>query len=254
MRYADEWKRVVRRLARWVDMEDDYRTMDATFMESVWWVFKQLHDKGLVYKGFKVARRPSCSGVALKPWLVHEASLMKPLQVMPFSTACSTSLSNFEANLNYKEVVSFPRARPRHSARQEETAPASMLLRGAPAAGSRARRAQQPRGTERLDGAAFAGLGPSRRRGLPPPPRPRPLDPRVSPRGPQPAGRCTPNPGRAALQTSAALRTRTRPGGRQPRGRSRRTSLCAQTQASPTRRSATGSRAGPPRRPSAGPR
>jgi isoleucyl-tRNA synthetase len=56
-------------------------------MESVWWVFKQLFEKGLVYKGFKV---------------------------MPFSTACSTSLSNFEANLNYKDVsdpaimVSFP--------------------------------------------------------------------------------------------------------------------------------------------------
>lgn len=47
-------------------------------MESIWWVFKQLFEKGLVYRGFKV---------------------------MPFSTACSTPLSNFESGQNYKEVV-----------------------------------------------------------------------------------------------------------------------------------------------------
>lgn len=47
-------------------------------MESVWWVFKQLFEKGLVYRGFKV---------------------------MPFSTACSTPLSNFESGQNYKEVT-----------------------------------------------------------------------------------------------------------------------------------------------------
>lgn len=60
---------------------------DPWFMESVWWVFKTLVDKGLVYQGYKV---------------------------MPFSTACATPLSNFEAGLNYKDVsdpavvVSFP--------------------------------------------------------------------------------------------------------------------------------------------------
>ena len=51
--------------------------MDMTFMESVWWVFSQLNEKGLVYQGYKV---------------------------MPFSTACGTPLSNFEAGLNYKNV------------------------------------------------------------------------------------------------------------------------------------------------------
>ncbi|VDP95221.1 unnamed protein product [Trichobilharzia regenti] len=67
--------------------QNDYRTMYPWFMESVWWVFKQLYDKGLVYRGLKV---------------------------MPFSTACSTPLSNFEAGQNYKDVqdpaiiVSFP--------------------------------------------------------------------------------------------------------------------------------------------------
>eukprot|EP00292_Cryptomonas_paramecium_P004655 CAMPEP_0113728112 /NCGR_PEP_ID=MMETSP0038_2-20120614/41662_1 /TAXON_ID=2898 /ORGANISM="Cryptomonas paramecium" /LENGTH=809 /DNA_ID=CAMNT_0000659505 /DNA_START=36 /DNA_END=2462 /DNA_ORIENTATION=+ /assembly_acc=CAM_ASM_000170 len=54
MRYASEWKRVVRRLARWIDMDRDYKTLDPTFMESVWWVCKQLYDKDLVYRGYKV--------------------------------------------------------------------------------------------------------------------------------------------------------------------------------------------------------
>jgi len=53
MRYAGEWKRVVRRLARWIDMENDYKTLDPTFMESVWWVCKQMFDKDLIYRGYK---------------------------------------------------------------------------------------------------------------------------------------------------------------------------------------------------------
>lgn len=77
MRYASEWKRTVERMARWVDMDNDFKTMDVSFMESVWWVFKQLVEKGLVYEGYKV---------------------------MPFSTKLGTPLSNFEANLNYKDV------------------------------------------------------------------------------------------------------------------------------------------------------
>ena len=76
-RYTKEWESTVTRLGRWIDFENDYKTMDPTFMESVWWVFKQLFEKGLVYQGYKV---------------------------MPFSTACGTPLSNFEAGLNYKDV------------------------------------------------------------------------------------------------------------------------------------------------------
>ena len=44
----------MKRIGRWIDFENDYKTLDPTFMESVWWVFKQLWDKGLVYRGFKV--------------------------------------------------------------------------------------------------------------------------------------------------------------------------------------------------------
>ncbi|MBN1914656.1 MAG: isoleucine--tRNA ligase [Parachlamydiales bacterium] len=87
LRYTSEWKKTVERFGRWVDFSQTYRTMDKTFMESVWWVFAQLFSKGLVYEGFKV---------------------------MPFSAKLGTPLSNFEANLNYKEVddpslvISFP--------------------------------------------------------------------------------------------------------------------------------------------------
>ena len=77
LRYSSEWKKTVERFGRWVDFSDTYRTMDKDFMESVWWVFKKLWDRGLVYEGFKV---------------------------MPFSAQLGTPLSNFEANLNYREV------------------------------------------------------------------------------------------------------------------------------------------------------
>uniref|UniRef100_A0A8C1VKT8 isoleucine--tRNA ligase n=1 Tax=Cyprinus carpio TaxID=7962 RepID=A0A8C1VKT8_CYPCA len=82
MRYT-----LVRRMDHWIDFRNDYKTLYPWFMESVWWVLKQLYDKGLVYRGVKV---------------------------MPFSTACNTPLSNFEAQQNYKDVqdpsviVSFP--------------------------------------------------------------------------------------------------------------------------------------------------
>ncbi|MCY3884136.1 MAG: isoleucine--tRNA ligase [Gammaproteobacteria bacterium] len=76
-RYVREWRSTITRLGRWVDFDDDYKTMDADFMESVWWVVRSLWDKGLVYKGQKV---------------------------MPVSTALATPLSNFEASSNYQDV------------------------------------------------------------------------------------------------------------------------------------------------------
>uniref|UniRef100_A0A6Q2Z6G2 isoleucine--tRNA ligase n=1 Tax=Esox lucius TaxID=8010 RepID=A0A6Q2Z6G2_ESOLU len=87
MRYATEWENSVNRMGRWIDFKNDYKTLYPWFMETVWWVFRQLYDKGLVYRGVKV---------------------------MPFSTACNTPLSNFESNQNYKDVqdpsviVNFP--------------------------------------------------------------------------------------------------------------------------------------------------
>ncbi|QNE43108.1 isoleucine--tRNA ligase [Frigoribacterium sp. NBH87] len=54
LRYTDEWQQYVTRQARWVDFEDDYKTLDVSYMESVLWAFKQLHDKSLAYEGFRV--------------------------------------------------------------------------------------------------------------------------------------------------------------------------------------------------------
>jgi isoleucyl-tRNA synthetase len=76
-RYSSEWQSTVERMGRWVDFDKNWHTMDMPFMESVWWVFKQLYEKGLIYEGFKV---------------------------MPYSAKLGTPLSNFEASDNYKDV------------------------------------------------------------------------------------------------------------------------------------------------------
>ncbi|NYD66203.1 isoleucine--tRNA ligase [Agromyces atrinae] len=54
LRYTGEWRDYVTRQARWVDFDNDYKTLDTTFMESVLWAFKTLHDKGLAYEGYRV--------------------------------------------------------------------------------------------------------------------------------------------------------------------------------------------------------
>jgi len=54
LKYTDEWQQYVTRQARWVDFENDYKTLDVSFMESVIWAFKQLHTKNLAYEGFRV--------------------------------------------------------------------------------------------------------------------------------------------------------------------------------------------------------
>ncbi|MGW9631709.1 isoleucine--tRNA ligase [Agromyces sp. NPDC055520] len=54
LRYTEEWQEYVTRQARWVDFEHDYKTLDVTFMESVIWAFKTLHEKGLAYEGYRV--------------------------------------------------------------------------------------------------------------------------------------------------------------------------------------------------------
>ena len=54
LKYTKEWETYVTRQARWVDFENDYKTLDTPFTESVLWAFKELHNKGLIYEGFKV--------------------------------------------------------------------------------------------------------------------------------------------------------------------------------------------------------
>ncbi len=54
LQYTDEWRDYVTRQARWVDFDNDYKTLDVDFMESVMWAFKTLYDKGLIYQGYRV--------------------------------------------------------------------------------------------------------------------------------------------------------------------------------------------------------
>ncbi|KAI1080311.1 isoleucyl-tRNA synthetase [Whalleya microplaca] len=77
MKFAGEWRTTVERLGRWIDFDNDYKTMDTTFMESCWWVFKELFDGNHVYRAY---------------------------QIMPFSTALSTPLSQMEAKQNEKST------------------------------------------------------------------------------------------------------------------------------------------------------
>ena len=77
LRYRDYWQKFIPRIGRWVDMQNDYCTMDAKYMESIWWVFKNLYDKGLIYQDYK------------------------PMHLCP---RCETTLSNFEVTLGYQEV------------------------------------------------------------------------------------------------------------------------------------------------------
>ena len=77
-RYDDEWKKIVPRTGRWVDMDDQYTTMDTNFMESVWWGFKEIYKKGLAYEDFRS---------------------------MHISPALETTLSNSEVGLNYKDIT-----------------------------------------------------------------------------------------------------------------------------------------------------
>ena len=77
--YASDWKKIISRIGRWVDMENDYKTMDWQYTESVWWIFKKLYGLGLIYEAYRV---------------------------VPYCPRCGTPLSNFELNQPdaYKDV------------------------------------------------------------------------------------------------------------------------------------------------------
>ncbi len=78
LEYAQEWKKTITRMGRWVDMEKPYMTMDLSYMESVWWVFAEIWKKDLIYEG------------------------KKAMHICP---RCVTALSNFEVTQGYKEIT-----------------------------------------------------------------------------------------------------------------------------------------------------
>ncbi len=81
LRYTKEWETIITRLGRWVDFENDYKTMDPDYMETIWWVVRQLWDRGLVYQGY---------------------------YILPYCPRCSTVLSNHELSLGGYEHVHDP--------------------------------------------------------------------------------------------------------------------------------------------------
>ncbi len=93
LRYTNEWKHTITRMGRWVDFENGYRTMDKNYMESVWWVFKSLYDKGLIYKGYNI---------------------------LPYSPLLASPLSNMEVSLGGYRDVTDPAITVRFKADGEE--------------------------------------------------------------------------------------------------------------------------------------
>lgn len=77
-RYTGEWEKLLKRVGRWVDFKDSYATLDMPYMESIWWIFGQIWDKGMVYSGYK------------------------SMHICP---RCETPLSNFEVSQGYKDVT-----------------------------------------------------------------------------------------------------------------------------------------------------
>jgi isoleucyl-tRNA synthetase len=79
--FKDIWENMFRRVGRWADYKSTYATLDESYIESVWWVFKSLYDKGYVYKDFRSS---------------------------PYCPRCATPLSNFELNQGYQDGVKDP--------------------------------------------------------------------------------------------------------------------------------------------------
>ena len=76
--YLEDWNALTERIGFWLDLDDAYRTLDTTYVESVWWALKQIFDKGLLYEGHKV---------------------------VPYCPSCGTALSSHEVALGYKDVI-----------------------------------------------------------------------------------------------------------------------------------------------------
>ncbi|MBQ0052433.1 MAG: isoleucine--tRNA ligase [Treponema sp.] len=77
LKYTSEWRKTITRMGRWVDFDNDYKTMNPDFMESIWWVAKSLWDKGLIYEG---------------------------QYILPYCPRCATVLSTHELAQGYKDV------------------------------------------------------------------------------------------------------------------------------------------------------
>ncbi len=76
--FLEDWNRLTERIGFWVDLDDAYRTLDASYIESVWWALSEIHNQGLLYEGHKV---------------------------VPYCPRCGTALSSHEVALGYEDVT-----------------------------------------------------------------------------------------------------------------------------------------------------
>jgi isoleucyl-tRNA synthetase len=76
--FLEEWNRLTERIGFWLDLDDAYRTLDESYIESVWWALAQIHERGLLYEGRKV---------------------------VPYCPRCETTLSSHEVALGYRDIV-----------------------------------------------------------------------------------------------------------------------------------------------------
>lgn len=82
LEYVSTWEKVIRRLGRWADMENAYRTMDMPYMESIWWVFKELWDRGLIYESYKSMHIcPRCETTLSQSEVAEGYKIIKDLSV-----------------------------------------------------------------------------------------------------------------------------------------------------------------------------
>ncbi|MCL2802265.1 MAG: isoleucine--tRNA ligase [Treponema sp.] len=98
LRYVKEWQQTITRLGRWVDFDNDYKTMEPDYMETIWWVVKSLWDKGLLYEGH---------------------------YILPYCPRCATVLSNHELNLGGYKDVHDPAITVKFKVKGEASPPAS---------------------------------------------------------------------------------------------------------------------------------
>ena len=101
LRYVNEWQQTITRLGRWVDFDNDYKTMETDYMESIWWVMKSLWDKELLYEGH---------------------------YILPYCPRCATVLSNHELNLGGYKDVHDPSITIRFKAREETSVPPNTYI------------------------------------------------------------------------------------------------------------------------------
>ncbi len=78
--YVEEWNRLTERIGFWIDLDHAYRTLDESYIESVWWALAEIHRRGLLYEGHKV---------------------------VPYCSRCGTALSSHEVALGYEDVGGF---------------------------------------------------------------------------------------------------------------------------------------------------